>query len=183
MQDDFSIPTARDWLQASPFSLSPEDDLFDALELLVKHDAAAAPVADKQGKLLGLLTEKDCLRVLSSVAYDGDMKEGCVADFMSEVRVIVRPDMDLFAVAEQFLATNFPVLPVVESDKLVGLIGRQSMLSGILTLREDLFRGLAKVEAEAGHQADRPRSIERMQQVFASAGNRDQLVRLVGRRR
>lgn len=183
MLDDFAIPTARDWTKASPFDLKPGDDLFDALERLAKHNAAAAPVIDDEGNLLGMLTEKDCLRVLSTVAYDGDMKEGNVGDFMSSVRVVVRPEMDLFGVAEQFLATNFPLLPVVEGEKLVGLISRQSMLNGILTLRERLFRGLARAEAEAGRQADRPRSIESMQRVFARAGNRDQLVRLVGRRR
>lgn len=181
--DDFPLPTARDWIQKSPFNLAPDDDLFDALERLAKYHVAAAPVIDSHGKLIGMLTEKDCLRVLSTVAYEGDIKEGRVADYQSPIRVVLQPSMDLFRVAETFLATNFPTLPVVDDGRLIGLISRQAMLRGILDFRVALLKRLAQAEAGAGRQADRPRSIEHMQQVFARAGNRDQLVRLLGRKR
>lgn len=181
--DEHSLPTASDWMTPSPLDLRPDDELFAALEGLVKHRASAAPVLGPTGQLLGMLTEKDCLRVLSSFTYDGDAQEGTVADYLSPVRIVVEPTMDLFRVAEIFLGTNFPVLPVVSSGRLVGLISRQAMLQGILDLRARLLRNLAQAEAQAGRQADRPRSIEHMQQVFASARNRDQLVRLIGRQR
>jgi len=178
---DLNLPTARDWMIPSPFVLSPEIDLFDALDLLVKYGVAAAPVVDRQHHLLGMLTEKDCLRVLSNVAYDGDLKGGTVEGYMSKVRVICEPQMDLFRAAEMFLATNFPILPVVESGRLIGLISRQNMLRGIQELRRRLDRRRQALEDTAGRQADRPRSIESLQRA-AGSQTRDQLVRLFGRR-
>ncbi len=182
MLEDLSLPTARDWVAPCPFDLSPDDDLHAALDQMVKHRASAAPVLDGAGRLVGMLTEKDCLRVLSSAAYEGDLQEGTVADFHSAVAMSIEPGMDLFRVAELFLSNNFPVLPVVENGRLIGQVSRQSVLEGIQTLRGALEERQKRFEAEAGHQADRPRSIESMQRIVANARNRDQLVRQIGRK-
>lgn len=182
MLEDLPLPTARDWIIPCPFDLSPDDDLHAALDQMVKHRASAAPVLDGEGKLVGMLTEKDCLRVLSSAAYEGDIQEGTVADFHSPVALSIEPQMDIFRVAELFLANNFPVLPVVEDGHLIGQVSRQSVLEGIQMLRAALDDRQKRFESEAGHQADRPRSIESMQRLFANARNRDQLVRQIGRK-
>jgi len=183
MLEDLKLPTARDWMVRSPIRLAPDDDLFDAIDRMVEHGASAVPVLDQQGHLLGMLTEKDCIRVVSAIAYDGDAKDGIVEDFQSPVRVLIEPDMDLFRVAEQFLATNFPVLPVVDGGKLVGQISRQAMLEGIQELRTQVLTRLSQREHQAGRQTDRPRSIESLQRFFANAHNRDQLVSQIGRKR
>ena len=176
-----SLPTAQDWMAESPFVLSPDEDLFVAIDLLVKHELAAAPVVDEDGQLLGLLTEKDCLRVLSNLAYAEDLLvAGKVSEFKSAVRMICEPGMDIFRVAEMFLATNFPILPVVEEGKLCGLISRLAMLRGIQTYRLQMERERTQREVIAGHQADRPRTIENMQRTVANQ-TKEQLVRLFGR--
>lgn len=178
---DMALPTARDWMVPSPFVIDPGMDLFDAIALLVRHRMPAAPVVDESGQLLGMLTEKDCLRVLSRVAYDDGLDGGTVRDFQSKVRVVCEPDMDLFRVLEPFLATNFPMLPVVEDGRLVGLIRRHDLLRQILEYREVLDRQLHARESQAGRQADRPRGIETLQRT-AAAQSREQLVRLLGRK-
>jgi len=179
---DISLPTARDWMFPSPFTLTPDVDLFDAMDRLVEAKVPAAPVIDENDCLLGMLTEKDCLRVLSKMTYDVDHLEGgTVADYQSPIRVVVEPEMDLFRVAEKFLATNFPILPVVDDCRLLGLISRQGALQGIRAFRREVQRIRGEFETVAGRQADRPRGIETLQRVFA-ASSAEQLVRIFGRK-
>ena len=175
------IPTARDCMTKDVLSFSPEDDLFDAIGLLLANHFAAAPVVDEDHCLLGMLTEKDCLRVLSNVAYEDDLIGGAVNEYQSAIRAICEPGMDIFRVADLFLSTNFPLLPVVEGGKLCGVISRRDLLRGVGQFRQQMDRERSKLEAEAGHQADRPRSIESMQRAAANR-SRDQLVRLFGRK-
>ncbi len=179
---DVLLPTARDWMFPSPFTLAPDQDLFTAMDLLLKHKLAAAPVVDAKDHLLGMLTEKDCLRVLSNVTFEEEFLEGGkVEDFQSAIRLVCEPTMDIFRAVEMFLATNFPLLPVVEQGRLCGLISRQAMLQGIQAFRRQLEQRRMEQERFAGRQADRPRGIERMQRLVASQ-TREQLVRLFGRR-
>jgi CBS domain-containing protein len=162
-------------------SFSPEDDLFEAIDLLLENHFAAAPVIDEDHCLLGMLTEKDCLRVLSNVAYEDDLLGGSVRDFQSAIRALCEPGMDIFRVADLFLSTNFPLLPVVEDGRLCGVVSRRDLLRGVGAFRKQIDRERFALESAAGHQADRPRSIESMQRAAANQ-SRDQLVRLFGRK-
>jgi len=175
------LPTARDCMTTKVMALSPDDDLFDAMAKLLKHHFAAAPVIDAEGNLTGMLTEKDCLRIVSNFAYDEDLEGGKVSDYQSAIRVACEPHMDLFGVTDRFLATNFPLLPVVDGGRLVGVISRRDTLRGIQELRRRFDLAQQKFELTAGRQADRPRSIERMQRVAANRTT-EQLVRLMARR-
>lgn len=175
------LPTARDCMTANVLTFSPEEDLFEAMAKLLSHHFAAAPVIDAKGNLTGMLTEKDCLRILSNLAYDDDFEGGKVSDYESAIRVVCEPQMDLFGVTDRFLATNFPLLPVVEDGRLVGVISRRDTLRGIQELRHRIDQMRQEFERTAGRQADRPRSIERMQEVAANRTTQ-QLVRLMGRR-
>lgn len=63
------IPTAVDLMDTGGVRLDP--DLDDGMKELSKRHLSAAPVVDSTGWLRGLLTEKDCLRILSNAAFDG----------------------------------------------------------------------------------------------------------------
>ena len=178
---DVVLPTARDCMTTTVLCFSPDDDLFEAMAKLLENHFAAAPVVDEGRRVLGLLTEKDCLRSLSNFAYDDDLEGGKVKEFQSEMTVTCEPNMDIFGLSNRFLATNFPLLPVVEGDKLVGVVSRRDTLRGVQELRRRLDTARQRLEEVAGHQADRPRGIESLQRSAASQ-SREQLVRLMGRK-
>lgn len=177
---DVPLPTARDCMTARVLTFTPGQDLFEAMAQLLKHSFAAAPVIDEDGRLVGMLTEKDCLRVLSNIAYDEDLEGGKVSDYQSPIRLVCEPAMDIFGVADRFLACNFPLLPVVEGEKLVGVISRRDTLRGVQALRNRIEQANRKFQEMAGHQADRPRSIEHMQRAAASS-SKAQLANLLRR--
>ncbi len=178
---DVALPTARDCMTINVVKFSPEQDLFEAMALLLKNHFAAAPVVVENDRLVGMLTEKDCLRVLSNVAYGEDLESGRVSDYQSAIRVTCEPEMDIFGVTDRFLSCNFPLLPVVDNDTLVGVISRRDTLRGIQALRQRLDAANEKFEQTAGRQADRPRSIESLQRAAADSSTK-QLVRLFGRK-
>jgi CBS domain-containing protein len=90
-----------------------------------------APVVDDAGRLVGMLTEKDCMRLLTM----GDRAEapsGSVADYMTTDITTVTPDMDVYFAAGLFLNEAFRRLPVVEGGRLVGAITRFDLLRVVL---------------------------------------------------
>lgn len=130
------IVYVRDFMVTRVLTLSPEQDIFQAMKILIEHRFSGAPVVDAQQKLLGMLSEKDCLRVFASGAYYYGAG-GRVADYMTKAVATVDPDDELFKVADIFMSQSFRRLPVVEDGKLVGQISRRDVLMASLKICED----------------------------------------------
>ena len=160
------IPTVKDCISKPLFTVNPDTDIFEAVDTLVAHKASGAPVIDDKGDLVGILTEKDCLRMLSSAAY-GSLVSGKVRDFMSEVKLSVPAQMDIFAAVQAFLASNFARLPVLEHGKLVGTISRKDMLRGIQEFHKRLIDLQAR-ETGASAGVKPPNAIDQIQRMVSS---------------
>jgi len=178
---ELALPTARDWMTKQYLSLSPNTDIFDAVEQLVSSGHSAAPVVDDAGRMLGMLTEKDGLRALSQLLYSEQAQKAEVSEHMSKSCQACEPQMDLFQVTDNFLQCNFPALPVVEEGRVIGMIRRKAQLECMEAFRLEVDRQRQALEAAAGTQADRPRGIGALQQAVGST-TKEQLVRLFGRR-
>ncbi len=171
---------AKDLMEEIRVTFSPDMDLLKAIEQLSRHGLSAAPVVDSQRCLRGILTEKDCLRLLYDAALHRS-RGGRVADFMSKLDETVEIDMDIFRISEVFLHNNFPMLPVVDKGKLVGCVTRHHMLRGIMAMSQAEDTEVMKIEADALRAVQRPRSIGEMQKMFANY-SRSQLVSRLGRK-
>lgn len=164
-----SIPVAREILKEASHSVKPETDIYDAMNRLRAGKHSAIGVVDTQENLVGILTEKDCLRVLTHDAYDnlGGLASGTVRDYMSPIKVTLVPDMDLFTISAKFLETNFTRLPVVEEGKLRGWISRQSMLTSILDFERKCSK-TAEAERTARRIVDHPESMQDIRTLAAN---------------
>ena len=82
---------------------------------------------------MGVLSELDCLRVLAGGEFysDDHREEGCVKDYMSSEFRSIAPDVDLYALAQFFLAHTVRRLPVLEHGELVGQVSRRDVLRAI----------------------------------------------------
>jgi len=130
MTDSHRIPTADQIMVASLVTFGPDTPLADAMAALLRKRISGAPVVDEQGLLIGMLSELDCLRVLSSGEfYAGDQEGmGIVSDFMTRDCVTIPPDTDLYGIAHYFLTKGVRRLPVVSGEKLVGQVSRRDVL-------------------------------------------------------
>ena len=121
------LPIVRDHMDRNVATLRPETLILDAVGLLLEKKVTGAPVVDKAGKLVGIVTEKDCLRLVAA-GVGGDLPRGCVADIMTPDPETIPPDMDVYFAAGLFLSRPFRRFPVVEQGRLVGAITRFDIL-------------------------------------------------------
>ena len=121
------LPIVRDHMDTEVWAVKPETEILDAVGLLLEHRVTGAPVVDDAGHLVGMLTEKDCLRLVATGA-DANRPRGTVADFMTTALTTISPDTDVYYAAGLFLHQSFRRLPVGEAGTLVGAITRFDIL-------------------------------------------------------
>lgn len=130
------IPLVREFMATNLVTLRPEMTIFAAIDVLLKNRFSGAPVVDEQGRLVGILSEKDCLRVYASGAFFNNAG-GLVSDYMSREVMTVEPDDEIFRVADIFLKRSFRRLPVLQDGRLVGQVSRRDVLQASRRLMEE----------------------------------------------
>ena len=84
------------------------------------------PVVDRDGKLMGVLTQRDLLRAFAELYQHGgrdtDQDRISVAAIMTNEVTTVGPDDPALEAAELIWENKFGCLPVVEGDRVVGII-------------------------------------------------------------
>jgi len=130
------MPRVRDFMDKSFITLTPEMDVYRAIDIMLKGGITGAAVVDAKEHLVGVLSEKDCLRTLVYDAYSL-LPSGKVSDFMTERPVTIYADLDIFTVADKFINSTFRRLLVVdEDDRLIGQITRRDLLRAIQKMHE-----------------------------------------------
>ena len=127
----------RDFMSTQLVTLSPEMPIFKAITLLLKHKVSGAPVVDEQKKLLGILSEKDCLAVFANEAFFSETAGGLVSDYMTRDVMTLDPEDEVFKAAGIFMKQSFRRLPVVDDGILVGQISRRDVLLSSLQIVEE----------------------------------------------
>ncbi len=124
--------TVGDYMVKALVTVKPDDDIYNAIQLLIKKQISGSPVVDDHGQLIGMLSEKDCLTILSRRAYH-QHASGKVSEYMTTKVHTVSPDMPLVDLAEKMAAPDFPFrrVPVVKDGRLVGQISRRDVLIAI----------------------------------------------------
>ena len=122
--------TTRDYMTSASIVLKPEQDVLEAAETLLEYKLTGAPVVDEHREVIGFLSEKDCLHVVLSAIYNGDLGDR-VADRMSSKVLSVHPDDSIADVAEKFLKCECRSFPVIEKDVLVGMVSRANVLQAL----------------------------------------------------
>jgi len=125
---------AQDYMSAHLLTFTPDTDVLNAIGRLLEQGISGAPVVDRLGNLVGMLSEKDCMRVALNAGYHGDYG-GKVSDFMSPKVVTIEADTSILEVARMFMESPFKRYPVVSDNRLVGNISRRDVLRAIDSLR------------------------------------------------
>lgn len=163
----------QDAMARNPITVTPETTHRRAAELLREHNIHHLPVLDKQGALVGLVSEEDLLAAQPSAATTLSIYE--ITSLLSklEIRQIMRhpvftttPDCPIEDAAQQMDIQGVGCLPVMQDDRLVGII-----------TDSDIFRILAALMGcnQSGARftlnvADTPGMLASVAQVVADAG-------------
>ena len=117
----------RDHMSKNVITLDPEMEILRAGHTLVRNDISGAPVLDKHGVLVGILSERDCMRVAIQADYHG-VPGGIVRDHMSVNPQFTDPGESILKLAQLFLNGRFHRYPVLDKGHLVGVIARRDVM-------------------------------------------------------
>jgi len=122
-------------------------------EILLKNKISGAPVVDEEGKIVGVVSEKDLFRAVypsykefyespeSHLDFEkleeeakkaGDKK---VEEFMSPRLITANPDTPVLKIGALMVATGIHRVPVIENGKVVGMVSRRDIYRAILKER------------------------------------------------
>ena len=123
-----------------------------ALRTMVRHKIGSIIVVEKR-KPIGILTERD---VTTRIAKGQNLRTMAVKNAMSKPLVTVAPSMEIWKAVEQMVRNDIRRLPVIDGDKLVGMVTERDMLYWLVKVAyepdmpEDLRKLLeARVQAHA----------------------------------
>jgi len=145
---------AIDLMTPDPVTLSPDTDIRTAATVLLDKKINGAPVVDAKGRLVGVLCQSDLVAQQKQVTMPSvfAMLDGFIAlssrdDFERELQKIaatnvaqamtkdpktVSPQTPLEEIATLMVNEKLYTLPVVDSGKLVGVVGKEDILRTLL---------------------------------------------------
>lgn len=153
-----------DVMTAPAVTVTADASIKEAARLLRDRDVAAAPVVDDAGALVGIVSEIDLLRGtlapdpvahLLPVPADDGASPRTVADVMTRDVQVLLPHSDLYDAARDMRASGIRSLPVVDGDRVVGVVSRSDLLRVLARDDDDIARDLsAALVAELGPHHD-----------------------------
>ncbi len=119
--------------------VTPTTTTLDALKMLAEKDVGALLVIDQQ-KVAGIISERDIVREIAEL---GDCRLNAPVETMMTKDVIaVTPDKTLEDCMAVMTANRIRHLPVVENDRLIGIISIGDVVKSLIEDREDLIHNL-----------------------------------------
>ena len=114
---------ARDIMTANPRTVTPDDSIGRAAEIMRDTDVGIVPVVEDTGsmRLAGVVTDRDIALRIVAEGRDNTVN---VREVMSSGLATVRPDDDLDRVTELMKSEQVRRIPVCEGDRLVGIIAQ-----------------------------------------------------------
>ncbi len=122
------------------YKISSNDTVFFALEQLAKHNVGALMVVDKQDKIIGIFSERDYARKV--ILKGKSSKKTKVKEMMTTTIYYVKPENYLRECLELMTKKRTRHLPVVEDDKLVGLVSIGDIVNRIITEQKTKIKDL-----------------------------------------
>lgn len=142
-------------MQKDVVTLNDEDNVLDASVKMRKHNIGALPIVRNDGKLVGIITDRDI--VINCNALGKDPIKTKAIDCMTKNPVRVVPSTSCSHAILLMKECNVRRLPVVEHEKLIGIISIDDIASILEPPKEDCyfkcdFIYLAKELERASHR-------------------------------
>ena len=163
----------KDRMTRNPISISPEDNVDAAQDLLKKHKIRRLPVVER-GKLVGIITDKDLMRVspsaattLSKYEINSLLAKIAIRDIMSDKVISVNEDAPIEEAALLMSMNKIGGLPVVSDvGTVVGIITETDIFNSLVEIM-GLSEGKTRITIEVD---DKVGVVQDIAGIFAGAG-------------
>lgn len=147
------MATAKDIMTKEVLTVTTDVTIEGLARILTKHDISGAPVVDEEGKLIGIVTESDLIKmeqrlhiptvinIFDAVIYLGSSKKfeedikrmaaTTVEDIFRKDVVTIAENATIEEIATIMSEKNIHHLPVVKKGKLVGIVGKKDIVKAI----------------------------------------------------
>ncbi|MGH7927909.1 MAG: CBS domain-containing protein [Candidatus Binatia bacterium] len=112
---------AKDLMTRDVITANPSMTVKNLAAILIKNQISGAPVASKDGKIIGVVSDADILSKKGKV----------VRAIMSKKVIRVSEDTPVEEVAKLMMTYKINRVPVVRGDKVVGIISRADVVGAI----------------------------------------------------
>lgn len=121
------------------WSLDPSASVYDAIRLMAEKSVGALLVM-RDGKLIGIVSERDYARKV--VLQGRNSHDTPVAEIMSSPVLTVTPAHTIEECMRIVTEQRFRHLPVIDGDRVVGIISIGDLVNWVLTEQQETIRHL-----------------------------------------
>lgn len=115
-------------------TIQPHQTIKEAVDLMEKHNIGGLVVVDRNEKIVGMLTERDLIRYAATAQPTFSAP---IRAIMTKRVIVGVPQDDIDAVAHTMTEKRFRHLPVVDGDKLVGIL----TIGDVVKAQRDRYEG------------------------------------------
>ncbi len=137
---DTNLTLAKHVMHCGLLTVRKDTHIYEAMDIIATRNITGLPVVDDSMNLVGILSEKDLLKLL----YHPNIKPGLVEDHMTGDVVTFEKDDSFFEICHCLVNNNFRRVPILDQGKLVGLISRTDIMAYIMKNRTKFFSQKSK---------------------------------------
>jgi CBS domain-containing protein len=110
-------------------TFKPDQSIQEVIAKIIETKISGAPVVDDNKRMVGIISEKDCLRLIVDQAYHNLPAESRkVSDYMTANVKTLSPKTNVVEAAIEFLNSSVRRFPVIENGTLLGQVSRRDIL-------------------------------------------------------
>ena len=130
----------KDYMSKDVTTFLKSDCIYDVMRELLEKKISGAPVLNKHGKLVGIISESDIMKnIVDSQYYNMPITKTNVSKYMKKSVDYISPDITIFEAASEFLKLKRKRFPVIISGEIVGIISRIDIISASLHIRSQIW--------------------------------------------
>ena len=133
---EFITYQVKDFMTLDPIMVFDHVTLSDVDAIFEEHDVNGLPVVDWNQRLMGMITKLDLIRAFdftkkSKVPHYETIMAQKIQEVMTKELNVVNPETPLTRVLHQMIETGHKSFPVVENDRVVGIVAREDIIRAL----------------------------------------------------